>query len=207
LPAGSAVRVKSRFALYSANGADAVRERPRSELFVAVFRAGRLAAELLVSGLLVVELLAVELVVELLAVELLAVELLAVGRRAAEAPGALDPDERRLAAFAALLLRAPDFFSVARVLPDRVPDCLVAMPSTVARSMPSTPPWVHYIVEHAIRLPAETGRNVTLRDRAATAEVTRGRGVVRVVRPESRSGRKRWFRPTQCCAPPSSPSG
>ena len=60
-----------------------------------------------------------------------------------------EPEERRLAAFAPLLLFGADFFPVARVLPDRVPDRLVAMLPLVARSMPSTPCAARLIVQPA----------------------------------------------------------
>ena len=115
LPAGSAVRVKSRFALYSARGADAVaRVRALLGLLVEVFRAPRLAVERLA---------------------LAAFELLVAFERLEGS----EAEERRLVVFAALLLRAADFLPVARLLPDLGPDRLVGMPSTFARSMPSMP--------------------------------------------------------------------
>lgn len=96
-PAGSAVRLKSRFALYSASGAgEPVRERPLPEP----------RAEL---------------------------------PAAREADARLELDrETFVAGFAPLFLDA-DFFPAVRLLPDRVPDRLVAMLPLVARSMPSTP--------------------------------------------------------------------
>lgn len=112
LPAGSAVRVKSRFALYSARGADALlRVPPLGELPAEAFRAPRLAVERL---------------------ELEAREVLDVFTRVAGP----EADERPVAAFASRLLRVADFRPVALFRRDRGLDRLVAIPSTFAKSMP-----------------------------------------------------------------------
>jgi hypothetical protein len=113
LPAGSAVRVKSRFALYSARGVDDLaRVRPAADLLSGVSVVRRLPAERF------------------------ALEALA----ALERFDGAELEEGDLVAFVAPLLRAADFL-VARLPPDRGPARLVAMPFPVARSMPSTESW------------------------------------------------------------------
>ena len=115
LPAGSAVRVKSRFALYSARGfEDAARVRPFVVLVPAVFRGALAGAErFAVDGF----------PVDRFAVDRFAVERFAVERFAVEC----FPLERE-AAFAPLFPLTADFLAAARLRPDFGPDRLVAMP-------------------------------------------------------------------------------
>ena len=113
MPAGSAVRVKSRFALYSARGADErARVRPAAGLLSDVSVVRRLAAERFALGTL----------------------------DALERFDGAELEEGGLVAFVALLLRAADFL-VARLPSARGPARLIAMAFPVARSMPSTQAW------------------------------------------------------------------
>src|SRR5678816_2268338 len=103
LPAGSAVREKSRLALYSARGAaEAARERDGPTDFFAAFFAPRLVATRLVL----------------------------------EVP---DVGARPLPPLAPPLDRVADFFAVARLVPDRGPDRLVAMPRELCQEHAPTP--------------------------------------------------------------------